>query len=143
MFRRTIPRLRNFPLSRTAGPSLSKVKLPHQLPLDEKAEIIFDQTLSPSKVYYDSGITKPPPVVFGNRIKRKHQDKGVGRNEMSPILCIDLFTMLDTQPLAKVLAAEIQGEILPEKLQQIAELWRGLQVQYCWRLGSMGMLPVP
>ncbi len=62
---------------------------------------------------------------------------------MSPILCIDLFTMLDTQPLAKVLAAEIQGEILPEKLQQIAELWRGLQVQYCWRLGSMGMLPVP
>ena len=60
---------------------------------------------------------------------------------MSPILCIDLFTMLDTQPLAKALKAEIPDEVLPEKLQSLAELWRMLQVQYAWRLSAMGASP--
>ena len=57
---------------------------------------------------------------------------------MSPILCIDLFTMLDTEPLSKALKAEIPDDVLPEKLQSLAELWRMLQVQYTWRLNAMG-----
>lgn len=57
---------------------------------------------------------------------------------MSPILCIDLFTMLDTEPLSRALKAEIPYDVLPEKLQSLAELWRMLQVQYTWRLNAMG-----
>lgn len=149
MFRRTIPLLRNFPLGRTAGPALKKVHLPHQLPAEAKAEVIFETTVDPfdpkAHPIYDTHpvpASGTSPVEFGNRIKRKHLDHGAGRNTMSPVLCIDLFTMLDTQPLAKVLQAEIgKGvgqEMVPEQLQSLAELWRQLQVQYTWRLNAMG-----
>lgn len=146
MLKITRPLFRNFPLARTAGPALKKVHLPHELPSEAKAEVIFETTIDPfdpktHPIYDTHPAPGPePPIVFGNKIKRKHQDEGVGRNTMSPVLCIDLFTMLDTQPLAKALEAEIPQDVLPEKLQQLAELWRQLQVQYTWRLNAMGAL---
>ena len=78
MFRRTIPLLKNFPLGRTAGPALKKVHLPHELPAEAKAEVIFETTIDPfdpkAHPIYDTHPVPPSgtsPVEFGNRIKRK------------------------------------------------------------------------
>lgn len=56
---------------------------------------------------------------------------------MAPILCIDLYTMIDTQPLTKVLKAEIPDDVSEEKLLSLAEMWRKLQVEYTLRLNAM------
>ena len=59
--------------------------------------------------------------------------------KMSPILCIDLFTMLDAKPISKALAAQLPSGTLPDKIHSIADKWRMLQAQYTWRLNSMGI----
>lgn len=62
---------------------------------------------------------------------------------MAPILVIDLFTMLDTQPLTKALKAQISCDVSDDKAQSVVEMWRRLQVEYMLRLNAMSACQAP
>lgn len=56
------------------------------------------------------------------------------------IVAFDLYgTLLSTESIAKQLAEHF-GQ---EKAQSIATAWRRYQLEYTWRLNSMGWIPVP
>jgi 2-haloacid dehalogenase len=53
----------------------------------------------------------------------------------SIVLAFDLYgTLLSTESIAQQLASHF-----PEKAQSISSLWRRYQLEYTWRLTSMGM----
>lgn len=52
------------------------------------------------------------------------------------VLAFDLYgTLLSTESIAQQL-----GQHFPAKAQSISSLWRRYQLEYTWRLNSMGML---
>lgn len=51
------------------------------------------------------------------------------------VLAFDLYgTLLSTESIAKKLEAHF-----PAKAQSIASLWRRYQLEYTWRMNSMGI----
>lgn len=61
---------------------------------------------------------------------------------MAPVLCVDLFTMLDEKPLARAVKAEI-GRISNDQARAFAKEWRREQLSYMFRLNAMGMSSQP
>jgi len=56
------------------------------------------------------------------------------------IIAFDLYgTILSTESIAKELATHFGDE----KASSIAALWRRYQLEYTWRLNSMGPFPSP
>jgi 2-haloacid dehalogenase len=54
------------------------------------------------------------------------------------IIAFDLYgTLLSTESIAKELATHFGDD----KAQKVAALWRRYQLEYTWRLNSMGNLP--
>jgi 2-haloacid dehalogenase len=55
------------------------------------------------------------------------------------IIAFDLYgTLLSTESIAKELATHFGDE----KASSIAELWRRYQLEYTWRMNSMGIFPL-
>lgn len=141
MLKQTLPLLKNFPLTRTVGPALNKVHLPHELSSSAKAEIIDSHIIDPFDFKRPPSTRQDnPTVVFGNRLRRKGFPKGTGK--MAPVLCVDLFTMLDEKPLARAVKAEI-GRISNDQARAFAKEWRREQLSYMFRLNAMGMSSQP
>jgi 2-haloacid dehalogenase len=58
-------------------------------------------------------------------------------NSKGIVVAFDLYgTLLSTESIAKKLATLVGSE---EKASQIATTWRKYQLEYSWRLTSMGM----
>lgn len=59
-------------------------------------------------------------------------------NSTGIVVAFDLYgTLLSTESIAKQLASLVGSE---QKASQMATTWRKYQLEYSWRLTSMGML---